>query len=148
MKAQKNFLEGFKLIEDVMKAVNSSMSFQLFIDTLEFFLFGLMLIFTSSIAAGRTKIFNLFGTSMFVHILLFQICYIGDSTESEVKINFFLIYSIKQFLQIKFLQKFSRKLYNKNPIEENEKFLDINLNITPYNCGLFKFNWELFKMVK
>jgi hypothetical protein len=33
------------------------------------------------------------------------------------------------------------------PIEENEKFLDVSLDVPSYNCGLFKFDWELLMMV-
>lgn len=33
------------------------------------------------------------------------------------------------------------------PTEENKKFLDVTLDVTTYNCGLFKFDWELLRMV-
>jgi hypothetical protein len=42
----------------------------------------------------------------------------------------------------------SRKIYNSMPVEENVKFLDVSLNVPSYNCGLFKFDWELLIMVK
>lgn len=40
-----------------------------------------------------------------------------------------------------------RRLYSKSPTEENSVFLDVNLEVSKYNCGLITFDWEIFKMV-
>jgi hypothetical protein len=41
----------------------------------------------------------------------------------------------------------ARRIFNSSPNKENEKFLDINLNIPVLSCGLFNFNWDVLKMV-
>lgn len=42
----------------------------------------------------------------------------------------------------------ARKIYSAMPTKENLKFLDIDLCIIGYNCGLFEFDWDLLKMVR
>lgn len=49
--------------------------------------------------------------------------------------------------KIKMIHVVSRKIYNSMPTKENFKFLDVSLDVTSYNCGLFKFDWELLKMI-
>jgi hypothetical protein len=51
-------------------------------------------------------------------------------------------------LKIKRIHAVARRNYNSMPTEQNSKFLDINLSITGYNCGLFEYDWSLFKMVR
>jgi len=40
-----------------------------------------------------------------------------------------------------------RRLYSKAPTGGNSVFLDVNLEISKYSCGLITFDWEIFKMV-
>lgn len=45
-------------------------------------------------------------------------------------------------------QMMARKIYSAMPTKENLNFLDIDLSMVGYNCGLFEFDWELLKMVR
>lgn len=142
------FFEIFNLMDDVMKAVNRSFGLQMLIMTLELFIYGLILIFCSAMSKSFFDTIQYFGISFFEHAILFQVSYITSSTASEVNCyHFFTLKSYNYFFQIRKIHKLAKKFYNLMPSEENLKFLDLNLSVTTYNCGLFKFDWELIKMV-
>lgn len=87
-KYEQKFFETFNMIDDLVKTVNLSMSAQIAIITFEFLMFGLLLIFCSSISTSD-NMWHFFLTSLYVHVILFQMSYLASSTTTEVVLNYF-----------------------------------------------------------
>lgn len=78
------FLEIFNSIHVLIKIINQSMSAQIMIKSLELFMFGLLLIFSGSVAPIKNLPLFILTTS-FVHCMIFQVSYIANSTKEEVR---------------------------------------------------------------
>lgn len=83
-KVEQKFFDIFSTIEDVMKSVNRSIGGQMMVMTLELFLFGLILVFCAATSSKPSDFIQFLVTSCYVHIILFQVSYITNSTMSQV----------------------------------------------------------------
>ncbi|KAL7030142.1 hypothetical protein ACKWTF_006545 [Chironomus riparius] len=121
------------IILQIIKLVNKAFGIQLFCIVLVLLLFGVITVF-SFITSADIEAFPMIRIILvlfYVHFVLYEIAYYGHSTYHEIKE----------------IHGLMRRLYSKAPKEENSVFLDVNLEVSKYSCGLITFDWEIFKMV-
>ncbi|KAG5682927.1 hypothetical protein PVAND_012245 [Polypedilum vanderplanki] len=132
-----DLIEFTDKFNDYVRSVNHAVGAQVFVTVMQMVISLIILIFTLSFKIGgnlldmKSLIFFLF-CIFFVHLNLIQICGTSDLVERKVKD----------------IHTSVRKAYNHHYTKLNEAFLDININIEKFNCGLINFDWTLLTMVK